>query len=159
VEEDLCDEYRCDESGELCTQNGWLAYQCDDTEQQDKLEGVSATQSYVCNCRGPATIPETYVGTDGVTKGKACGNSNSGPSSSSGNGSGASETAGSGSSGSQASVTANSGGGSKTTGNSSSSSSSSSSCGGGGSGTGAGTVCSVKKILLGISLGAMWLLA
>ncbi|KAL2837206.1 hypothetical protein BJX68DRAFT_259661 [Aspergillus pseudodeflectus] len=63
---DTCGAFRCEVSGINCTLDGYWLYQCDN-HQHDSA--ASSTHSYICNCKGPATVPSGY---DGKSNGTAC---------------------------------------------------------------------------------------
>lgn len=74
VSADECSHLSCNQAGTICTTDQQTSYQCDNIDHD--LPGPSSTKSYVCNCAGPAAIPEIYQ-QNGKTMGTACGNANS----------------------------------------------------------------------------------
>jgi len=70
VTEDLCEVFRCGKKGVRCTDKGQFLYLCDNAEHETPY--ISSTDLYVCNCHGPATIPEFYRGSSKKTHGTSC---------------------------------------------------------------------------------------
>ncbi|KAK6537145.1 hypothetical protein TWF694_011343 [Orbilia ellipsospora] len=91
VTSDTCSQYRCAGDGSnICTNDGATEYVCDNSDREYLLSGISASMSYVCNCNGPATVPDIYGGGTGTACGQGSSNSNSSPSPSPTTGSGSS---------------------------------------------------------------------
>lgn len=93
ITQDTCEAFMCDSNGVECTDSSaTLLYQCDNEEHQSQVASDS-THSYICNCQGPAQIPDLYRGTSGESAGSACGggSASSGGDSASGGGSSASD--------------------------------------------------------------------
>lgn len=73
VLEGFCTAHRCDVSGVNCTSDGSCLYYCDNRKHD--YPG-SSSHGYVCNCVGPAAVPEGYGGN---ATGTACQTSSGAP--------------------------------------------------------------------------------
>jgi len=78
VKTDTCSAFRCDSNGIECTDSSAkLLYQCDN-EPHDSQDPSDSTDSYVCNCRDAAQIPEQYRGSSGASVGSGCSGNDAG---------------------------------------------------------------------------------
>ncbi|KAK8118148.1 uncharacterized protein PG998_006429 [Apiospora kogelbergensis] len=75
-----CTAFDCDTTGVNCTdptndQGGLLFYTCDNHEHHPQTD-ADAPHSYVCNCRGAATVPAVYTSSGKDVQGQGCGAGN-----------------------------------------------------------------------------------